>query len=293
MSVGDGATRVGLALMRTLACLPAAWLAGLGQALGMLLWALGHERRRVASINLALCFPELDRGMRARRVRAHFRAFGRAFLDHALAWWASPARLRRLVDVTGLEYLMAEPTRPTLLLVPHFVGLDMGWARLGLERRMVSVYSRQKNPVFDAALLAGRSRFGEPVLLSRQQGLRPALRAMAEGLPFYYLPDLDFGARDALFVPFFGVAAATVSALPRIARASGARVLPVQVHMLPRGRYRVRIEPPWTDFPGPDVAEDVARMNRFIETAVRACPEQYLWTHKRFKTRPAGEKPVY
>ncbi len=198
-------TRVGLALMWLLQFLPLRAARAIGNGFGALLYALGRERRRVCLINLARCLPELSAREREALARRHFRAFARTFLERAILWWGSPARIRRLVRIEGMEHFEAVRGGPLILLAPHFVGLDMGGARLALEFDMVSIYSRQKNAVFDAVLLAGRRRFGQQTLLSRQEGVRPALRAMQAGRPFYYLPDMDYGPRDAIFVPFFGV----------------------------------------------------------------------------------------
>ncbi len=287
-------TRLGLALIWLLHFLPLPLLARIGEGFGWLLYVLGRERRRVARVNLRLCFPGLPEGERERRVQAAFRNFGRSLLERGLAWWASPARLKRLVRVEGMEHLAALDGRPVILLAPHFVGLDMGWTRLTLERPLASMYSHQKDPLFDRRMLAGRSRFHAPVLVSRQEGLRPVLRAMKDGRPFYYLPDLDYGPKDALFVPFFGVPAATVTALPRLAALAGAVVVPCVTRMEPGGRgYTVTVHPSWETYPTDDLAADVRRMNAFIESQVEILPDQYFWLHKRFKTRPAGEAGPY
>ena len=287
-------TRTGLALIWLLSLLPLSLLAAIGNALGTLLYALGRERRRVCLINLARCMPELPEQERDALARRHFKAFARAFLERAILWWAAPARVRRLVRIEGMEHFEAVRGKPLILLAPHFVGLDMGWTRLALECDMVSIYSRQKNAVFDAAMFAGRLRFGKQTLLARQAGVRPALRAMQAGLPFYYLPDMDYGRRDTIFVPFFGVNAATITGVSRLARLAGARVLPCVTRMLPGGEgYTVRFLPAWENYPGASIEADTLRMNAFVEEAVRQMPEQYLWVHKRFKTRPPGEPSWY
>lgn len=284
-------TRLALGLMWLLHWLPQPWLAALGRAVGGLLWLFGRERRAVCLTNLRLCFPDWDESARRRVARQHCALFGRAFLDRALLWWAPPERLRRLIQIEGLERLNAIDG-PVILLAPHFIGLDAGWTRLTLERNLASIYAQQKNTQFNAALLAGRRRFGQQSLLSRQEGVRGALRAIRAGLPFYYLPDLDYGPRDAIFVPFFGVPAATITGLSRLARLTGARVLPVITRLTDQG-CRVSIESAWADFPGASVEDDTRRMNAYIEQAVRAMPEQYFWLHKRFKTRPPGEFSPY
>ena len=290
-------TRLALLLVWLLHFLPFRLLAVVGHSIGVLLYLLPTERRRVALANIALCFPGLSEDARRRLVRAHFAAFTRSVLDRGIAWWSSRERLMRVVQVEGWEHVADVHGRPVLLLAPHFVGLDIGAQRLAAERRAVSMYSRQKSPVFDAFLRAKRNRFGSVTLVSRQEGLRPVLRAMRAGLPLYYLPDMDFGARDSVFAPFFGVPAATLPALSRIVRLTGAVVVPCITEQLPRGAgYRVVLHPPWTAFPGPGEADDIAeagRMNSFIEGCVERMPAQYYWLHKRFKPRPPGEPPVY
>ncbi|SMB22278.1 Lipid A biosynthesis acyltransferase [Sterolibacterium denitrificans] len=287
-------TRLALVLMWLLHFLPLPLQATLGRGLGLLLYWLVGKRRRIALTNLRLCFPQLSEAERNTLVRRHFAVFGRSFIERGLLWWASPARLRRIVRVEGMQHLDAQSGRPVILLVPHFVGLDMGWTRLTLERDMVSIYANQKNLLFNAALYRGRLRFGNSQLLSRQQGTRPALRAMRSGMPFYYLPDMDYGERDTIFVPFFGVPAATITGLSRLARMGKAVVLPVITRMLPGGRgYVVEIQAPWTDFPGESIEADTRRMNAYIENEVLKLPEQYFWLHKRFKTRPPGESGHY
>jgi len=287
-------TRAALALVWLLQLLPLRLLAALGTVFGALLYAFGRERRRVCLINLAHCFPQLSSGEREALARRHFGVFARAFLERAILWWGSPERIRRLVRIEGREHYEAVRGAPLILLAPHFVGLDMGWTRLALEVDMVSIYSTQKNAAFNAVLLAGRRRFGHPTLLSRQRGVRPALRAMQAGQPFYYLPDMDYGERDTIFVPFFGVTAATITGVSRLARLAGARVLPCVTRMLPGGEgYVLRFLPALENYPGASIEGDTRRMNALIEEQVRQIPEQYLWVHKRFKTRPPGEAPWY
>jgi KDO2-lipid IV(A) lauroyltransferase len=287
-------TRAALLLLRLLQLLPLRLLAAIGRGFGLLLYALSRERRRVCLVNLARCLPELGPRQRAALARRHFQSSARAFLERGILWWGSPARIRRLVRIEGREHFEAARGGPLILLAPHFVGLDMGWTRLALEFDMVSIYSNQKNEVFNAALYAGRGRFGRQTLLSRQQGVRPALRAMQAGQPIYYLPDMDYGQRDTLFAPFFGIDAATITGVSRLARLAGARVLPCVTRMLARGEgYVVRFDAAWEDYPGASIEADTRRMNAYIEAQVRQMPEQYLWVHKRFKTRPPGEAPWY
>ena len=236
----------------------------------------------------------MDPRQRERLAREHFRALCRSLLELGLVWWAPRERVERLVRIEGVEHLRALGTTPVILLVPHFVGLDIGGARLAGEGNMISMYSAQKDRDFAELLARGRSRFGASKLVSRQQGIRAVIAGMREGRRFYYLPDQDYGRRDAMFVPFFVVQAATVPGLSRIARLMGAKVLPCVTRMLPGGAgYVLTIEPPWDNFPTADLAADTRRMNAYIEHKVLEMPEQYLWMHKRFKTRPEGEARFY
>lgn len=282
-------------LMWLIYFLPLAAQASIGNAVGSALFWLIPERRRVARINLQKCFPHMDPAAREHLARAHFRSFCRGFIEHGLLWWAPRRRIERLVRVEGLEHLRAAGGAPVILFVPHFSGLDAGFTRLCCELDMVGIYARQKDARFGRLLALGRGRFGDQRQVSRQEGVRAAISAMMrEQRPFYYLPDQDHGPRNAVFVPFFGVPAATVPGLSRIAKLAGARVLPCVTRMLPGGAgYVVRIEPHWHDFPTDDLQADTRRMNAYIEQATLEMPEQYLWMHKRFKSRPPGEARFY
>ena len=285
-------SRLMLGVMWLLHWLPLPLIRAVGAVVGMVLYVAIPSRRHIVMTNLRLCFPERDDAWRRSIMRDHFVAFGRSALDRALFWWAPETRLRRLITLHGLEHLKSADGRPTILLAPHFVGLDAAGVMMTMSTPLVSIYARQKNPHFDARLLTGRLRFNEPLLLSRQDGMRRVLKALKDGYPFFYLPDMDFGAKDAAFVPFFGVPAATITGVSRLAKLSGARVVPCIARMTAAG-YDVTLMPPWEGYPGESLEADTQRMNAFIESEVLKMPEQYFWTHKRFKTRPPGEKGVY
>lgn len=289
-------SRLAAALIWLLHWLPLPLLARVGEGLGELLYRCAKHRRHIVNVNLRLCFAELGEAERARLARAHFHALGRSLLERGLVWWADKERLQKLIRLQGAEHLRAqvEAGRPVMLLAPHFLGLDMGGARIAMEFDSVSIYARQKNPVFDRLLYHGRSRFGDQLLLSRQDGVRGTVKAMKAGRPFYYLPDMDYGREDSIFVPFFGVPAATITGLSRLTRLARAVVVPCVTRMLPdRSGYVVELGEPWADFPTADVEADTRRMNAWIESVVRTMPEQYYWVHRRFKTRPPGEARPY
>ncbi|MEY4754574.1 MAG: hypothetical protein RJA44_2249 [Pseudomonadota bacterium] len=290
------AARLFLTLLRWLQRLPLGAQAAIGRALGALLWRVGKSRRRIALRNLELCFPDKPAAEREAIARAHFGWLGRSFLERGLLWYGEPERLKRLIRVEGDVHLAETSARPVMWLVPHFLALDVAGVATQLyqTRRVGSIYQAQTNEVIDAAMKAGRLRFGNAAIFPRSDSAKPLMRAIKQGDAFFNLPDMDFGARDAAFVPFFGVPAATLLAPSRMARALDMVVQPVVAELLPGGEgYLVRFLEPWTDFPSADAVADTARMNRWIESEIRRNPAQYLWVHKRFKTRPEGEPGLY
>jgi KDO2-lipid IV(A) lauroyltransferase len=285
-----------VALFWLLHFLPLPVLAAIGKLLGRLLFLVGRKRREVVKINLKACFPELSVTERERLAKNHFQALGRSILERSLFWWSRRERLERLIGITGADKLrvLLDAGKPVILLAPHFVGLDAGGVAVAMRFNSLSMYAEQANPVFDRLLLEGRRRFGDQFLLTRQDGIRATVKAMKSGRPFYYLPDLNTRRREAIFVPFFDVPAATTDGLSRLARVAGASVLTCVTRLLPGGQgYITEIGDVWENFPTDDAQADTARMNAWIETAVRSMPEQYYWVHRRFKTRPQGEARWY
>ncbi len=290
------AARLLLAVVWLLHWLPLGLQALFGEMLGALLWRFGRKRREVALRNLELCMPELVPPIRERLAREHFGWLGRSLLERGLLWYASPARLRRLIRIEGDVHFADRTGRPVMWLVPHFMALDVAGVATQIfqKRKVGSIYQAQSNAVLDAAMRRGRLRFNGGELFSRHDTALPLVRAIKRGFVFFNLPDMDFGPRDAAFVPFFGVPAATLLAPSRMARSLGMTVQPVVAEVLPGGEgYRVRFLEPWSDWPSDDPEADALRMNQWIETEIRRNPAQYLWVHKRFKTRPSGQRSVY
>jgi KDO2-lipid IV(A) lauroyltransferase len=286
--------RLLLAIMWLLHWLPLPILGRLGEAIGSLLFVVMTPRRKVTLINLALCMPALSAAQRRQLARQHFQVYARSILERGILWWASERRLRRLITVEPGIPLDKFKAGPLILLCPHFVCLDVAGVAIALEASACSMYTQQQSGAFDTALRRGRERFHPVKLFSRAAGIKPVIRAMREGLPFFMLPDMDFGIKDAAFVPFFGIPAATLTATARIAASTGAGLIPVIATYLPHYRgWTVRFYPRWEDYPGPDMVAATRRMNAFIEDAIRVAPAEYLWTHKRFKTRPPGMPGFY
>ncbi|HEX5341560.1 MAG TPA: lipid A biosynthesis acyltransferase [Duganella sp.] len=285
-----------LGLMWLLHWLPLPLLGRLGDAVGSLLFVVMRPRRHIALTNLRLCLPELSEAERVDIARRHFQAYSRSVFERAVLWWAPEARLKRLItiDPDGVIPVAAMTEKPTILLCPHFVCLDVAGASIAMEASASSMYVTQKNAAFDQVLRAGRARFKPVKLFTRQDGIKPILRALRDKLPYFMLPDMDFGEKDAEFVPFFGVQAATLTATARIAATTGAQVMPVIATFLPNYQgWRVKFYPVWDNYPGEDMVAATRRMNEFIEERVREAPAEYFWTHKRFKTRPNGEPSLY
>ncbi len=284
--------RFALLLLWCMRWLPIRWVAAIGKGIGSLLFHWG--RRRVSLINLRLCFPEKSEQEREAIGRGVFQNLGRATLDLGRVWYAPVDQALahvKLVDCQHLDALRGKV--PVIILAPHFVGLDIGGARFSQAYpEAFSMYSEQKNKTFDAALRRARLRFGKPLLVTRQQGLRPVLKALKENKPFYYLPDMDFGARDAVFVDFFGIKTATVTAMARLCEITGARIVPLVTRQTAEG-YEARFYPAWDNYPSGDAHADARRMNAFLEERIREMPDQYFWVHKRFKTRPPGDANFY
>ena len=288
--------RILLALLWLLHCLPLGVQARLGRGLGRLLYPLARARRGIALRNIALCFPEQTHTEHEALARDHFRWLGRSILERGLLWYASPERLKRLIHVEGDVLLAERSERPVMWLAPHFMALDVAGASVLLfqTRKGISIYQAQSDPVMDAAMRRGRLRLGNAEIFPRDGAGKALFRAIRRGDAFFNLPDMDFGERDAAFVPFFGIPAATLLAPSRLARALNMVVQPVVAETLPGGAgYRVRFLPPWTDFPTDDPVADTTRMNQWIESEIRRLPAQYLWVHKRFKTRPQGQDTLY
>jgi KDO2-lipid IV(A) lauroyltransferase len=285
---------LGMALLWLIAQLPYRVLLGLGRALGGLMYRLASSRRKIAARNLELCFPALSAAERTRLLKENFASTGIAFFEMAMSWWWPESRLTKLARIEGLEHLRQAQAegQGVILMALHFTTLEMGGALLAMQHGMYGMYRAHRNPLFDFIQRQGREqRLIDAVERDDVRGMLKLLRA---GGAVWYAPDQDYGAQRSIFVPLFGVPAATVTATSKFARLGRARVIPfTQVRLADGSGYKVVVYPPLADFPGESEEADCLRINQWIEQAVSACPEQYLWAHRRFKTRPAGEAKLY
>lgn len=286
--------RLGVLILWLIHFLPFRIIVALGNGIGSLLYLVAAERRRVGIINLKLCFPGMSEEARTRLMRDHFKMFARGLIERSILWWASAEYISSLIRVEGVEHFEAVAGQPSILLTPHFVGMDAGGQWVAQHADTVCMYANQKNVYLTELLLKKRARFRTQLLYSRQQGLRPIIKGMRAGMPFIYPPDQDQGVKDGAFISFFGVPAATMTSVSRIAQMTGARVVPSITRVLPGGQgYVLTFYPAWENYPSGDEVLDARRMNEFIEARILEMPEQYFWLHKRFKTRPEGEARYY
>jgi len=269
-----------------------------GRVLGWLSLRLLRSRAHIVRTNLALCFPERTEAEREAWVRRHFGLLAQSVVDRGLCWFGTREAILDTIALNGFEHLQQamRDKRRIILLAPHFIGLDAAATRLTMfVDESATMYTRQSDEAVDQIVREGRARFNIVHLISRKEGVRGLIRHLRNGLPVYYLPDMDFGRSGAIFSPFFGVQAATLPTTAQIARSWDAAVLPIVSRLNPdTGHYQVDVLPPLQDFPGEQSTEDAtARLNQLIEDWVRVDPPQYYWVHRRFKTRPEGQPGVY
>lgn len=285
--------RLGVWFMRVLALLPLRVLRAMGWLIGQALYLLAAPRRRVALRNLELCFPEFTEAQRRQWARESFVGFCQTWLDRSWLWFAPRETVLARVKLQGaLDELLGDT--PTIIFAPHFYGMDAGGSALTLhtDRAFTSIFTPQPDPAVDVWIRNGRQRFGNVRMLNRGDGVKPILSGLRKGGLLYLLPDMDFGRNDSLFVPFYGVTAATVPSLSRFARLGRAKVISMVTRITPTG-YLAEISPAWPGYPTEDAEADTALMNRHLQSYIDVSPGQYYWVHKRFKTRPEGDPSIY
>ena len=286
-------SQCGIGVMHLMGRLPLAWVRALGWLLGWFLYLVAVPRRRVAQTNLRLCFQDKsERDIRI-LVQQTFVHFAQAWLDRGWLWHGAPEVVRRRLTLSGAVSEL-QGSEPVVIFAPHFVGLDAGWTALTqqVSRPFTTIYTNQANQVLDGWILAGRQRFANARLFGRVEGVKTIVAALRSGAPLYLLPDMNFGPEESVFVPFYGVPAATVPSLSRFAKLGRAKVVPVITRMTPQG-YTVEVMPSWSGFPSDDLVADTALMNLRLQSFIDTMPDQYFWVHKRFKDRPPGVSAVY
>jgi len=273
-------------------------LRALGYILGMIVYYTATKRRAIGLKNLNLCFPKMTENDKVRIIKQHFRDLVTAGLEYGLVFFGSESRIKQIVRINNIEQIQKYHLKqPIILLAPHFIGLELGAARLSIEMDMCSIYSRQKNEFFSNKLKKSRTRFMSDeggMLYCRQEGLRNIIKHMKKtNAPFYYLPDQDFGERDSLYVPFFAQqSCCTVTTLAKLVRLTGAVVIPMATYRI-NNHYEIKFGEPLTYTGSESERDNVIKMNHAIEAMVLEHIEQYFWLHKRFKTQPDGRNKLY
>ena len=284
----------GIAVLWSLSHLPYAWQLAMGRRIGIIFHRLARRRRAIAAVNLSLCFPELSASEREKMITEQFVSMGIGVMETAMSWWSPGRRLKQRVRIDGLQHLQAALDRGkgVILLSAHFTTLEMGGRLLALQSPFHVMYREHKNAAFDRVMKSARIKhFGKAI---PRGDLRGVLRSLQDNVPVWYAPDQDYGREQSVFVPFFGIPAASITATSRLARISGAAVVPFFQNRLPDARgYQLTLYPALECFPGESVEADTRRINKIIEARIREHPGQYLWVHRRFKNRPEGEPDVY
>ena len=291
---------LGFGLLRLIALLPWSWMMALGRGIGRLGMRVTPRRVRITDVNLRLCFPELSEQERADLVRRHFESMGMGIMNMAIAWWATDHEARSLVRIHGREHAEAalQGARGVIFLSAHFTSIEMSGRALLWIGNVLPVYRPHQNPAVESFVTRRREsrrskQTGAEKAIPRDD-VRQMLRVLKAKKGIWFSPDQNFGGKYGLFSPFFGIPAATNTATSRLAKMTGARVVPfVAFRREDAPGYDLYIEPPLEGFPSGDLQRDTDRINVIIEGWIRRAPAQYLWSHRRFKDRPEGEERFY
>jgi KDO2-lipid IV(A) lauroyltransferase len=287
-------TWLGMGLLWLLVQLPYTWLLVIGRWLGRLFYRVGHGRRHIVECNIDLCFPEMPESERQQLVKANFENYGIASLEVPMAWWWPQRRFNRLIRLQGLENITNLNGQGALLLALHYTTLEVGAQAVNSATAIDGMYRPHKNAVYDYVQRKGRIGRNPQTEVYTRKDVRGVMKALRRGRVIWYAPDQDYGPKQSVFAPFFGVNAATVTATAKFAQAGGAKVLPFTHVRLPGSQgYLVTVHPPLENFPSGDEVADATRINGLVEGFIRQQPDQYLWAHRRFKTRPPGQPSVY
>ncbi|HHJ18492.1 MAG TPA: LpxL/LpxP family Kdo(2)-lipid IV(A) lauroyl/palmitoleoyl acyltransferase [Gammaproteobacteria bacterium] len=290
----------GFLLLSSITRLPFAWQSAIGRQLGRLTYRVAKKRRKIAEINLQLCFPQLSPEARTQLLRQNFEYIGMAAIETGLSWWGPKQRLEALGKITGMEHLEQALTqgKGVILLTGHLTSLDIGGQILAAklcdtDHPLQVMYKRSRNILVETMTKRGRERFTRRIFVRKD--LRRFFRGLQENLPTWYAPDQDFGRHgNTVFAPFFGVSTATLTTTARLSKKTGAPIVPYFPIRLPNDQgYEIRLLPALENFPSNDDIEDARRINHLLEQIIQEYPAQYLWLHRRFKTRPEGEASVY
>lgn len=286
-------TWLAMGLLYAVSHLPYAWQLAIGRQIGKILYLVLPRRRRIVNTNLTLCFPELNEHERTQLNKNVFASAGMAVVETGMSWWWSADKLKKLYTLEGSEHIKKAQAQGRGILAAgmHFTCMDICGRMASLEHSFGAFYREQNNPIIDKILKYKRHRDGiRPI---HRHDVRGMIKGLKQGDTIWFTPDQDFGRKHSVFAPFFGIPAATITTMNRISKTTNAVVLPLSLFRLDNNQgYKIVVHPPLEDFPK-DELSDATRINAHIEQEIRQHPEQYLWLHRRFKTRPEGEDKIY
>lgn len=293
-SPGVWGTWVVVALGWCIAQLPLRGVVACGRGLGRLAYHTASARRHIADVNLRLCLPNLDAGGRTQLIKEIFQHVAVGALETAVTWLSHNRDLSSRVSIDGIEHLRQaqHQGRGVLLLGGHFTSIDIVSQAMSQQVDLDVMYRENKNPLWEWLQVRGRQRYHDGVI--ERSDTRTTLRRLKAGHTLWYAADQDYGPKHSVFAPFFGVAAATITAPARLARFNASPVLFIEISRdWDALTWHVSISPELDDYPSGDDVADARRLNALVEAAVKRHPEQYLWIHRRFKTRPPGTARPY
>jgi KDO2-lipid IV(A) lauroyltransferase len=284
----------GLGLLRISALLPYSIMLKFSHGLGHLVYKALPKRRKIAETNIRLCLPQLDDAQVQQLVRDSFDSAAMSFFETALAWWGGDRRLKRMIKFEGTENMEAASAKGkgVIMLGGHYTTLEISGRLLTYYMKdFHPVYMAAKNELYNTVMINSRERSISTLLENRD--MRKIIATLKKGRAIWYAPDQDFGRNGSVFAPFMGVQTATIVATARLAKLSGAAVVPFYSERQANGQYLIRFGKMFEDFPSGDDVKDATMINQAIEEQIHRTPEQYLWLHRRFKTRPDGQAKIY
>ena len=279
-------------LMRVGVFIPFRLQVFVGKMIGKLIYPIMSEFRNIAYSNISNCFPEKKQPQVTLLVKQHFEAIGISLFETANAYYASDKKIKKMLTINNEQYFIEALKKEggIILLCSHFMPLMLGSRALLIKHTIANIYRPQNNQLFDQVMVKGYVKNG--AVMIKNTDTRSILKAINNSLPIWYAPDQDLGKNNSIFAPLFGIQTATASATSRLAKNNNTRVIPYSFIRTKHG-YEMSFDKPLKNYPSGDAIKDASETNQILEKQILKNPEQYLWIHRRFKTRPEGEENFY
>lgn len=286
-------TWLGLGFFYLLSILPVTISLAFGRLIGDLFYYAARSRRHIAEVNVAHCFPHLSAAEQNQLVRKIMHSTGKAVVEAAIGLWGPAYQMKNRYTISGLEHIEAAKAagQGVLLIGCHFTTIDLVGRVLCNHFDFDVLYRKDKNPLMAYMIASARGRFAQSAIV--RADTRQLIKNLRDAHIVWYAPDQDYGAKYSVFAPFFGVQAATIVGTSRIAKMGKAIVIPIVHYRDENNHYHIEIDAPLENYPTGDDVVDATRINQLFEVAIAKHPDQYLWVHRRFKTRPPGEPDFY